>query len=161
MIQGICFKDERFDKKNNTLFELTNNTIILCDRVDIKSTLFRDVLKICQGERELSTEIDYWTNHDKKPEISKMEVSYLPTSVFYVDELQRICITNEMPCILQAKEIKDLWFAVNGKDGFINVYPLTSFEKSDEIWDRGIWEVYRWVANGRYGGDFHYCSQLN
>lgn len=162
MIINVEFVDKEFNHNEdyNIMLELTNNTIILCDNPKIKNKLYSEFGKIWTGKCEEEGTNIYCNSLDDTdrgiPQLTKVHISYLPTTIVEIDGEQTITFTVELPHILQAKIAEDIWLAVENADETISVYPMTIFKGYQDIWKKGIYEVYKYIAAGRYGGCFAY-----
>lgn len=68
---------------------------------------------------------------------------------------QRITLCLEPAMIYKAKNIEDVWFydCVGENENYReSIYPLAIFEGSDDVWSRGLDDVYKMTIAGRYGG---------
>ena len=151
MVRGILFQDKRFDAKddNNLMSEMTENTIILCNNYRLMSTLAEEIVNTINGNAEYN---DYNCDAEDIGK-AKYELNFGLQKVIDVNG-QKIILCLEPAMIYRAKQIKDIWFAdALDKDGIYeeSVYPLTIFEGSNEIWDGGLDEVYKYVVGGRFG----------
>lgn len=154
MLKAILFKDpERFDfnDENNYIDIITNNSIILCEDTRIKYFLTRQIEDICDGKYQNTEVCDYDVGDcEEEPKITNM-MEYLPTTIFTLDNEQKITLTVEAPFILTATSIDDIWFAQRTKEDKISIYPFRVFIGHKEVWDEGVEKVYKSFIHGRYG----------
>lgn len=160
MIINVEFVSEEFNHNDdyNVMLEITNNAIILCDDPKIKSKIYSEFVEICTGKCEKDGTNIYCNSTDNVdrgiPQLTKTHISFLPTTIVEIDNEQRITFTVELPHILQAKTAEDIWLAVENDYGTISIYPITLFKGYEDVWKKGIYEVYKTIAYGRYGGCF-------
>jgi hypothetical protein len=154
MLRGILFNDpEKFDYNddNNLMDVITDNCIILCEDTKLKYFLANQIEDICLGNHTHEGGYEYCVGDDEtEPEVTG-RIAYLPTSIFTIDNEQKITITVEAPFILTAKSIEDIWFAARTNEDKISIYPFKIFKGHKEVWSQGVEKVYRNVINGRYG----------
>lgn len=153
MFKGILFNDpEKFDfnNENNYMDIITNNCIVLCDDIKIKHFLASQIEDICDGKHQGEEGYTYDIGDcEEDPKITSM-IGYLPTSIFTIDNEQKITVTVEAPFILTATSIEDIWFASRSNDNKISIYPFRIFIGHKEIWDEGVEKVYKSFIHGRY-----------
>ena len=154
MLKGILFNDpEKFDfyDDNNLMDVITNNCIILCEDTRVKNFLASQIEDICDGKHQSEEGYSYDVgDQEEDPKITN-RMMYLPTSIFTIDNEQKITLTVEAPFILTAISIEDIWFAARSIENKISIYPLRVFKGHKETWDAGIEKVYKDFISGRYG----------
>ena len=116
------------------MYQLTKNTIILCNNSEIKYKLIS----------EFADEINDIIN-------IKTIVTYKPTSIYLIDNEQKFIVTTEAPFILKCNNPYDLWFCDMNNKNEIQLWSFVEFKEYKQIWDKGIEEVYKEVINGRFG----------
>ena len=151
MVREILFKDKRFVAKddNNLMSQLTENTIILCANYRLMDSLAKEIVNTINGKAEYN---DYDCDEEDVGK-AEYELNFGLQKAIDVNG-QKIILCLEPAMIYKAKQIKDIWFAdCVEKDGDHKefVYPMTIFKGSNEIWDRGLNEVYKTIVGGRYG----------
>lgn len=157
MIKAIKFNGNEFEHiDDNDLLNLTKNTIILCANSDIKYRIFKVIDDICKAKCEEENDITCYSmgeEDDERGLIPKMKVNinYLPTTILTIDDEQTITLTIEAPFIFTAKEYKDIWFADINEDNVIYIYPFFAFKGYKEVWEEGLFSVYKNFILGRYG----------
>ena len=159
MFTGILFNKKIFEEKEemNLMDPMTTNMIVICESPKIKNLLLQELKDICDGKCEEEGEevSDYCTGAEKKGDFHvpklKMLSNYLPTARLSIDDEQLITLTVEAPFLYTAKDAKDIWFAAEGANGKISVYPMTVFKGYKEVWANGLDDVYHHVVTGRYG----------
>ena len=60
----------------------------------------------------------------------------------------------EPAMVYKAKQIEDIWFldcSGSGDDYKEQIYPMTVFKGSRQVWDEGLDKVYRTIITGAYG----------
>ena len=157
MLRGILFNDpEKFDHNddNNLMDVITNNCIILCEDTKLKYFLANQIEDICLGKHTHEEGYEYYVGDDEEEPKITGRMTYLPTSIFTIDNEQKIIVTVEAPFILTAKSIEDIWFAARSAENKVSIYPFKVFNGHKETWDKGVEKVYLNVINGRYG----YCA---
>lgn len=157
VITGIEFYSLSKDKIE--MHELTKNTIILFNNSDLKNKFVKEFLKINLDETDsVDNSICYSTvsdnalakEQDHKAELSQV-ITYLPTTIYLVDYEQRFTFTTEAPFILTCTDPDDLWFCDTNNDGKVQIWAFTAFKRYKEIWDEGLYNVYKTVTEGRCG----------
>ena len=151
MLEYIEFKDERFETKDNynLLCDLTNNTIILCNNYKLMDTLCKEIINTVNGQSEYN---DYWCE-DEDIKHAKLELSFGLQRIIDING-QKITLSLEPSIIYKSKDIKDLWFIdwiSKGESYKESIYPMTAFKGSQEKWNEGLDEAYKYIVNGRYG----------
>ncbi len=58
--------------------------------------------------------------------------------------------TTEVPFVLQCSNPYDLWFC-DTNNNEIQLYSLTEFKRYNEIWNDGIYELYKSILCGKFG----------
>ncbi len=146
-------------KEKLEMYDLTKNTIVLFNNSDLKYKFVQEFLKIRNDETDKDdgtilystvSSNEKWEEQNHKTEI-KTIVEYLPTSIYMVDNEQKIVITTEAPFVLQCNNPYDLWFCDTNNEGQIQIYSFVEFKDYDTIWAKGISTVYKWTINGRFG----------
>ena len=150
MLNAIRICDERFDKEQNTLAELTDNTIILCRNFDMMSTLAGDIV------RAINKKGDYYDYICDDEDIgkAKYDVKLFLQKTIDING-QKISLCLEPAMVYKAKRIEDIWFLDYGypnNQKSEQIYPLTAFKGARELWESGLDAVYTQIAIGRYGG---------
>ena len=150
MLNAIRICDERFDKEQNTLAELTDNTIILCRNFDMMSTLAGDIV------RAINKKGDYYDYICDDEDIgkAKYDVKLFLQKTIDING-QKISLCLEPAMVYRAKRIEDIWFLDYGypnNQKSEQIYPLTAFKGARELWESGLDAVYTQIAIGRYGG---------
>ena len=67
---------------------------------------------------------------------------------------QKIILCLEPAMVYRAKDIKDIWFITSsgeGDDYKEVIYALTTFKGIEEIYSKGLDEIYKYVVAGRFG----------
>ena len=151
MLEFIEFKDERFETKDNynLLCDLTNNTIILCSNYKLMDTLCDEIINTVNGQAEYN---DYWCENVDINN-AKLELWFGLQRIIDING-QKITLSLEPSIIYKSKNIEDLWFIDwigKGESYKESIYPITIFKGSQEKWDEGLDEVYKYIVNGRYG----------
>ena len=151
MVRGFMFKDKRFDtnENNNLMYQITENTIILCANFKIMKSLAKEIINTINGEAEYN---DYDCDEEDVGK-AKYGLNFGLQKVININE-QKIVLCLEPAMIYRAKNIEDIWFIDwkgTGEDYKEQIYPMTIFKGSHEVWDKGMDEVYRTIVNGRYG----------
>lgn len=150
MLNAIRINDERFDMEQNTLAELTDNTIILCRNFDMMSTLAGDIV------RAINKKGDYYAYICDDEDIgkAKYDVKLFLQKTIDING-QKITLCLEPAMVYRAKRIEDIWFLDYGwpnNQKSEQIYPLTAFKDAKELWESGLDAVYTQIAIGRYGG---------
>lgn len=150
MLNAIRINDERFDMEQNTLAELTDNTIILCRNFDMMSTLAGDIV------RAINKKGDYYDYICDDEDIgkAKYDVKLFLQKTIDING-QKITLCLEPAMVYRAKRIEDIWFLDYGypnNQKSEQIYPLTAFKGARELWESGLDAVYTQIAIGRYGG---------
>jgi len=104
--------------------QLTKNIIILFNNSKLKYEFQKSFLKI---EDEDDETICYYVGGDISDDYKiniRRYVEYRPTSIYIVDNKQRIILTTEASFILQCINPYDLWFCET-KNNEIQLYPFT------------------------------------
>jgi len=152
MIHGIWFNDETFDRTsdNNIMYPLTKDTLVLCSDYQLMNFLANDIMTAINYE---NTDNDYDCDESDIGK-AKYELNFGLQKVIDVNG-QRITLCLEPAMIYRVKHISDIWFAewVN-IDCEIkkSVYPMTAFIGSNELWNKGLVEVYQAIVCGKCGG---------
>ena len=151
MVRGFLFKDKRFDTNddNNLMYQITENTIILCANFKLMKSLAEEIINTINGEAEYN---DYDCDEEDVGK-AKYELNFGLQKVIDING-QKIILCLEPAMIYKAKSIKDIWFidwVGNKEDYKEQIYPMTIFKGSHEVWDKGMDEVYKTIVNGRYG----------
>lgn len=151
MVRGFLFKDKRFDTNddNNLMYQITENTIILCANFKIMEALAEEIISTINGEAEYN---DYDCDEEDVGK-AKYELNFGLQKVIDING-QKITLCLEPAIIYKAKSIKDVWFIdwVGTDEKYKEkIYPMTIFKRSYEVWDKGVDEVYKTIVNGRYG----------
>lgn len=151
MVNGILFKDKRFETidDNNFLCPLTENTIILCNNRKMMHKLAAEIVYTINGEMEFN---DYDCD-DEDVGKARIESSFGLRAVVKINE-QKITLCLEPAMIYKAEQIEDIWFYDCQKgDSYYReqIYPLTIFQGSHDVWDEGKDKVYEMIVSGRYG----------
>jgi hypothetical protein len=150
MLQYIEFKNERFKTKDNynLLCDLTNNTIILCSNYKLMTTLCDEIINTVNGQAEYN---DYWCK-DVDINNAKLELCFDLQRIIDING-QKITLSLEPSIVYKAKDIKDIWFFdwIGNLPYKEFIYPITIFKGSQENWDEGLDEVYKYIVNDRYG----------
>lgn len=150
MLNAIRIYDERFDMEQNTLAELTDNTIILCRNFDTMSALAGDIV------RAVNKKGDYYDYVCDDEDIGKAryDVKLFLQKTIDING-QKITLCLEPAMVYRAKRIEDIWFQDIGLRGsrlVHQVYPLTAFKEARMLWEKGLDAVYTQITIGRYGG---------
>ena len=150
MITGLEIYSLSKDKIE--MHELTMNTIVLFNNSDLKYKFVQEFWKLTDEEDEsiLYCTIINDESEDHEAQI-KTVMTYKPTSIYMADNEQRFIFTTEAPFVLQMTSPYDLWFCDTNKDNEISVWSFMAFEGCLETWEKGVEEVYKDFANGRYG----------
>ena len=151
MVEGILFKDKRFETKdnNNLLNPITENIIILCNNQELMHTFAEEIVNTINGKAEYN---DYYCDEEDIGN-AKYELSFGLQRVINING-QKIYLCLEPAMIYKAKQIEDIWFLdwVGKDDNYREwIYPMTVFKGSHEIWNEGLDRVYRMIVSGRYG----------
>lgn len=150
MLNAIRIYDERFDMEQNTLAELTDNTIILCRNFDMMSALAGDIV------RAINKKGDYYDYICDDEDIGKAKYDIKLFLQKTIDiNGQKIALCLEPAMVYRAKRIEDIWFLDYGypnNQKSEQIYPLTAFNGARELWESGLDAVYTQIAIGRYGG---------
>lgn len=162
MLKYIRF-NKFFNRNNNEneLCDLTDNTIIICENYYIKNRIYHQIYNTINCLHGCNIINDYYCEYN---EMCNVYMNYKPTAILNIYNqinLQKIIISVEVPFILQAKDIKDIWIATIDNNYRISVIPMTLYKKSDEIWNSGIWETYKYILSGRYGDVGNYEKMEN
>lgn len=155
MITGIEFN--KLSKEKIEMHELTKNTIVLFNNCDLKNKFIKEFSKL-QFEDDGKDDIIYCTieddkkaeDQDHKADIRTL-VTYMPTSIYLVDNEQRFVFTTEAPFVLQCKDSYDLWFCDTDNEGEIQVWSFIDFTGYKEMWNNGIVSVYKDFCCGKFG----------
>jgi hypothetical protein len=157
MITGLEINS--LNKEKIEMYELTKNVIVLFNNSELKNRFVREFAKIIYDETDLDNgEIVYSTimdsdkedEQDHKAELKEI-VTYLPTSMYMVDEEQKFIFTTEAPFVLQCNDPYDLWFCDTNKDNEVQLWSFVEFKGYEKTWNEGIEKVYRMFINCRYG----------
>jgi hypothetical protein len=151
MLRGILFTDKRFDtnEDNNLMNPITNNTIIVCANWKLMDTLATEIFNTINGKAEYN---DYDCDEEDVGK-AKYKLNFGLQKVIDING-QKITLCLEPAMIYRAKEIKNIWFLDwSLKSGSYKeyIYPMTVFKGSDEVWAKGLDEVYKTICMGRYG----------
>lgn len=151
MVRGFLFKDKRFDTNddNNLMYQITENTIILCANFKLMKSLAEEIINTINGGAEYN---DYDCDEEDVGK-AKYELNFGLQKVIDING-QKIILCLEPAMIYKAKSIKDIWFidwVGDEEDYKEQIYPMTIFKGSHEVWDKGMDEVYKTIVNGRYG----------
>ena len=150
MLNAIRICDERFDMEQNTLAELTDNTIILCRNFDMMSSLAGDIVRAINKKGDCC---DYICD-DEDTGKAKYDVKLFLQKTIDING-QKIARCLEPAMVYRAKRIEDIWFLDYGypnNQKSEQIYPLTAFKGARELWESGLDAVYTQIAIGRYGG---------
>lgn len=151
MVRGILFKDKRFDTndENNLMYQITENTIILCANFKLLKSLAKEIINTINGLAEYN---DYDCDEN---DIGKAKyILECGWQKIIAINGQKITLCLEPAIIYKAKSIKDIWFideVGTDEDYKEQIYPMTIFKGSYEVWDKGMDNVYKYIVNGRYG----------
>ena len=151
MVRGILFKDERFDTTddNNMLNQITKNIIILCNNRRLMHTFAEEIINTINGSAEYN---DYDCD-DGDIGKAKSELSFGLQHVIDING-QKVFLCLEPAMVYKAKRIEDIWFLdwiVRDGNYREQIYPMTVFKGSREVWNGGLDKVYRMIVSGRYG----------
>ena len=151
MLKGIIFNDKRFETENqdNQLDTVTDNTIILCNNFDLMCSFAKEIVDTINGNAEYN---DYCCD-DEDVGKAKYDLNFGLQKIIDING-QKITLCLEPAMIYRAKEIKSIWFLDwSLKSGSYKeyIYPMTIFKGSDEVWAKGLDEVYKTICTGRYG----------
>lgn len=151
MVRGFLFKDKRFDTNddNNLMYQITENTIILCANFKLMKSLAEEIVNTINGEAEYN---DYDCDEEDVGK-AKYGLNFGLQKVIDING-QKITLCLEPAMIYKAKSIKDIWFVdwVGDEEDYKEqIYPMTIFKGSHEVWDKGMDEVYKTIVSGRYG----------
>lgn len=155
MLRGIEFKSDRFNQEDewNFLYELTNNTIILCNSTTIKRELTKEIKNTLNEQAEYN---DYDCDEEDIRNCDTL-IEFLPTTIFKIGE-QTILFSVETTCVFKANDVHDIWFCYEDENtNKISLEPLAIVKNSEEKWDDDIIKVYKDIYNGKYGtynGDY-------
>ena len=158
MLRGILFNDDKYFESinnNNLMDVLTENTIILCEDTEIKNFLYHAFTDVCEG-KHIETGYEYYIEDNDHLNL-KYGINYLPTTELNIDKEQKITLTVEAPYILTATSPADIWFAQRTSDNKISIYPMRIFKGYKEKWAEGVYAVYRYILEGRYG-NYRYAN---
>lgn len=150
MLDAILFNDPKKFKQEseyNYIDTITDNCIILCEDTGVKCFLAQQIEDICTGKHKESG-YDYWAD---SPLNITDRFEYLPTTIFEIDEEQKISITIEPPFVLTANSPADIWFAIRDMENKVAIYPFRLFKGFNEVWESGIQNVYKSVISGKFG----------
>lgn len=150
MLNAIRIYDERFDMEQNTLAELTDNTIILCRNFDMMSALAGDIVRAINKKGDCC---DYICD-DEDIGKAKYDVKLFLQKTIDING-QKITLCLEPAMVYRAKCIEDIWFLDYGwpnNQKSEQIYPLTAFNGARKLWESGLDAVYTQIAIGRYGG---------
>lgn len=150
MLNAIRICDERFDMEQNTLAELTDNTIILCRNFDMMSALAGDIVRAINKKGDY---YDYICDDDDIGK-AKYDVKLFLQKTIDING-QKIALCLEPAMVYRAKRIEDIWFLDYGypnNQKSEQIYPLTAFKGARELWESGLDAVYTQITIGRYGG---------
>lgn len=151
MVQGILFKDERFETKddNNLLDPITENIIIICNNLKLMDSFAEEIINTINGEAEYN---DYWCDEEDVGK-AKYELNFGLQKVINING-QKITLGLEPALVYRAKQVEDIWFLDwYGKDKTYRelIYPLVAFKGSHEAWNEGLDRIYRNICHGIYG----------
>lgn len=151
MVKGIILNDKRFETENqdNQLDTVTDNTIILCNNFNLMCSFAEEIVNTINGKAEYN---DYCCD-DEDVGNAKYELNFGLQKIIDING-QKITLCLEPAMIYRAKEIKNIWFLDwSLKNGTYkeHIYPMTIFKGSDEVWAKGLDEVYKTICMGRYG----------
>ena len=151
MLRGILFTDKRFDTNNdnNLMYQITENTIILCANFKLMQSLAEEIINTINGKAEYN---DYDCD-ETDVGMAKYKLNFGLQKVIDING-QTITLCLEPAMIYKAKELGDIWFFdYNGTgDNYKEfIYPMTVFRGCAEVWEKGLDEVYKMVVGGRYG----------
>lgn len=151
MLKAILFNDKRFSTKNeeNFIQPITDNIVILCANYKLMYSLAEEIVNTINGKAEYN---DYDCD-DNDVGAAKYALNFGLQKVIDING-QRITLCLEPAMVYKAKRIEDIWFIDwSGKDADYKelIYPMTDFKGSQEVWDKGLDEVYRTICNGGYG----------
>lgn len=153
MVHMIEFTATKYEKKddNNLLSNMTENTIVLCNNLQIMTSLAEEIIKTINGQAEYN---DYYCESEDVG-TAKYILNFGLQKLIGVQK-QRITLSLEPAIIYKARTIDDFWlFDWAGGQGGVPyrefIYPITVFKGSHELWNKGLDEVYEYIVNGRYG----------
>ena len=151
MVRGILFKDKRFDtyEDNNLMYQITENTIILCNNYKLMASLAEEIINTINGQAEYN---DYDCDEEDVGK-AKCTLNFGLQKVIDING-QTITLCMEPAMVYKAKNIEDIWFFDwSGTDDNYKefIYPMTIFKGSFEVWESGLDEVYKMIVDGRYG----------
>ena len=151
MLEWILFKDPRFDvtDDNNYIDSFTMSTIIVCSNYRVMESLSEEIFKTINGDAEHN---EYACDECDVGQ-AKYVTNFGLQKVIDING-QRITLCLEPAMIYKAKEIHDIWFADSNGDGETyreSIWPMRVFKGSEEIWDKGLDEVYSYIVSGRFG----------
>lgn len=151
MLESILFKAQRFDSdnKNNSMCELTANTIILCSDYRIMNSLGDEIVNTVNGEADYN---DYYCE-DEDVGKARYTMCFGLQRVIEINE-QKIILCLEPAMIYRATQIEDIWFATSAGEGTEYkeaVYPMTAFIGGQTVYAEGLDKVYKFIVSGRYG----------
>ena len=151
MVRGILFTDKRFNtyEDNNLMYQITENTIILCNNYDLMESLAKEIVNTINGKAEYN---DYDCDEEDVGK-AKFILNFGLQKVIDING-QTITLCIEPAMIYKAKEIRDIWFfdwSGKGDTYKESIYPMTVFKGCLEVWKSGLDEVYKMVVGGRYG----------
>jgi hypothetical protein len=151
MVEGILFKDKRFETKddNNFLDPITENIIIICNNLKLMDSFAEEIVNTINGKAEYN---DYYCDEEDVGK-AKYELNFGLQKVINING-QKITLGLEPALVYRAKQVEDIWFLDwYGKDETYRelIYPLVVFKGSHEAWDEGLDIIYRNICNGRYG----------
>ena len=118
MIKGI---DLKIGDKTHEFYELTRNTVILCNNGKNKSILTNALLEI---------------------EGIKSNINFLPMTILHHSGQQFMLTLDPMNVVLQSIRPNDVWFW-DGEE----LYPLSSYEGYKRIYK----DLYKDIVQGRVG----------
>ena len=109
MLEDILFKAKRFvENNNNSMAELTDNTIILCSDYKVMDSLADEIVNTVNGKAEYN---DYYCE-DEDVGNAKFTLSFGLQRTIEING-QKIILCLEPAMIYRAKQIEDIWFATS------------------------------------------------
>ena len=166
MIKGIQFYGKEWDRYNddNCLVGLTNNTIILCNDLQIKSKIVNAMNDMFEHELDNSEDFEFEYD-DEDDDISYEEKIFIDSDTITIFNLynQKITISTEPSVVYKANFVNDIWFAIRTKNEryscnfskespyLYSMYPMTIFRSSGKYFKKGLDRLYKDIINGCYG----------
>ena len=155
MLDGIEFKHKRFRTKDdyNVFGKLTENTIVICNNLNLMTSLAEEVINTVNGKAEYN---EYWCDEEDVGK-AKYDLNFGLQKIIDING-QKITLALEPSIIYKANKPEDIWlFSYCGSDEFETlpkyeeyIYPMLIFKGSRKTWEDGKDAVYQTICNGRY-----------